>query len=87
MLLFFHLDCLCRLVAGFLILSPELCFVVEDETGIVGYACAALNAKQFYTQLESSWLPVMCTKYPLNDASSPPPNKHVEVREVYKSTL
>ncbi|XP_018901156.1 protein O-GlcNAcase isoform X2 [Bemisia tabaci] len=67
-----------RLVAGFLILSPELCFVVEDETGIVGYACAALNAKQFYTQLESSWLPVMCTKYPLNDASSPPPNKHVE---------
>ncbi|KPJ20949.1 Bifunctional protein NCOAT [Papilio machaon] len=31
---------------------------------IVGYACAALNAKEFYRKLEIAWIPEMCQKYP-----------------------
>nr|CAD7457522.1 unnamed protein product [Timema tahoe] len=52
------------LVGGFLSLSGEFCFVVEDEVGLVGYALAALDAKQFHKKLELDWLPDMCDKYP-----------------------
>lgn len=31
---------------------------------IVGYACAALNSKDFYKRQEIAWIPEMCTKYP-----------------------
>ncbi|XP_053619430.1 protein O-GlcNAcase [Plodia interpunctella] len=31
---------------------------------IVGYACAALNSKEFYKKQEIAWIPEMCTKYP-----------------------
>ncbi|KAI8423282.1 hypothetical protein MSG28_014307 [Choristoneura fumiferana] len=46
---------------------------VEDGTeevvngvkpGIVGYACAALNSKEFYKKQEVAWIPEMCKKYP-----------------------
>jgi len=36
-----------RLIGGFLTLSPEYCFIVEDEVGICGYALAALDGQQF----------------------------------------
>ncbi|XP_072935838.1 protein O-GlcNAcase [Epargyreus clarus] len=32
---------------------------------IVGYACAALNTKEFYKRQEIAWVPEMCKKYPL----------------------
>ncbi|XP_054273322.1 protein O-GlcNAcase isoform X2 [Macrosteles quadrilineatus] len=53
-----------RLVGAFLTLSPELSMIVEDETGIVGYAVAALDARQFYGKVRLAWLPEMCQKYP-----------------------
>jgi len=53
-----------KLVGGFLSLSPELCFVLEDENGVCGYALAALDAKQFFTKMEMAWIPEMCSKYP-----------------------
>ncbi|GBP32443.1 Protein O-GlcNAcase [Eumeta japonica] len=31
---------------------------------IVGYACAALNSKEFYKKQEIAWIPEMCKKYP-----------------------
>lgn len=51
-------------------LSPELCFVIEDNGNVIGYALAAINAKKFYQKLQVSWLPEMCSKYPLLDNSS-----------------
>ncbi|CAH2097175.1 unnamed protein product [Euphydryas editha] len=32
---------------------------------IVGYACAALNSKEFYKKQEIAWIPEMCIKYPM----------------------
>lgn len=55
-----------RLVGPFLTLVPELCMVIESNGGIVGYACAALDAKVFYRNQEMCWLPEMCQKYPLS---------------------
>lgn len=54
--------------------SPELCFVIEDNGTVIGYALAALNAKEFYQKLQVSWLPEMCSKYPLPDI----PNEEVQ---------
>lgn len=50
--------------------SPESCFVIEDNGTVIGYALAALNAKEFYQKLQVSWLPEMCSKYPLPDNSN-----------------
>ncbi|XP_026475031.1 LOW QUALITY PROTEIN: protein O-GlcNAcase-like [Ctenocephalides felis] len=46
-----------RLVGPFLTLVPEFCMVIEDGRDIVGYACAALDARM-------AWIPEMCLKYP-----------------------
>ncbi|XP_075214643.1 O-GlcNAcase isoform X2 [Lycorma delicatula] len=59
-----------RFLGPFLSFSPELCMVVEDETGIVGYACAALDARQFNAKLQVAWIPEMCQKYPLEIADN-----------------
>lgn len=47
-------------------LNPELCFVIEDNGTVIGYALAAINAEDFYQKLQASWLPEMCSKYPLS---------------------
>lgn len=58
------------MVGGFLTLSPELCMVVEDESGVVGYALTALNVKTYNQKLAVSWIPEMQLKYPLQSLTS-----------------
>ena len=57
----------CRILGGFLTLSPEMCFVVEDEIGVMGYVVAALDSRSFRQKQTMSWLPAMCEKYPKPD--------------------
>lgn len=72
-----------RLVGGFLSLTPEFCFVVEDDIGVVGYALAALDAKQFYKKLELAWLPEMCRKYPRPEKNPEDTLSKTEVNKVF----
>ncbi|KAM6132860.1 LOW QUALITY PROTEIN: protein O-GlcNAcase-like [Pterocles gutturalis] len=53
-----------RLLGSFLCLSPEYTFVLEDESGLCGYAAGALCAEGFLQQRDSSWLPATQHKYP-----------------------
>ncbi|XP_054709720.1 protein O-GlcNAcase-like [Uloborus diversus] len=53
-----------KLIGPFLHLSPEFCFVVEDDTGICGYALAALNARSLRKKSEMCWIPELLSKYP-----------------------
>ncbi|XP_044271057.1 protein O-GlcNAcase isoform X2 [Tribolium madens] len=55
-----------RIVGPYLTLHPEFCFVVEDDAGIVGFACAAPDYKKFRVKMELAWIPEMCDKYPLS---------------------
>lgn len=48
-------------------LSPEYCFVVEDEEGVCGYACASLDTEVLQHKSSLSWIPAMCEKYPKVD--------------------
>ncbi|XP_074601301.1 O-GlcNAcase [Brevipalpus obovatus] len=54
-----------KFIGGFLTLSPEYCFIVEDSSRIVGYAVAALDSRKFGDKLRAAWIPEMCSKYPL----------------------
>lgn len=56
-----------KIVGPYLTLHPEFCFVVEDDAGIVGYACASPDYKKFRIKQEIAWIPEMCEKYPLNN--------------------
>lgn len=53
------------LVGGFLTISSQFCFVVEDDKGICGYVLAAPDASDFHSKMASSWLPAMHEKYQL----------------------
>jgi protein O-GlcNAcase/histone acetyltransferase len=50
-------------VGSFLTLSPEFCFVVEDEHGICGYLLGAPDCRQFEKKVNLAWIPDLCSKY------------------------
>ncbi|KAM3862708.1 protein O-GlcNAcase [Diretmus argenteus] len=52
-----------RLVGGFLTLSPDYGFVLEDEEGICGYALGTVDVKPFIKKCKLSWIPFMQEKY------------------------
>ena len=54
----------CRLVGSFLNISPHLCFVMEDDEGVFGYALAVSDAKEYHKKVEMAWIPAMKEKYP-----------------------
>ena len=54
-----------RYFGAFVTLSPELCFVVEDDNAVVGFAAAAANAKELLRRIRVAWIPEMQAKYPL----------------------
>ena len=64
-------------------MTPEFCFVVEDDVGVVGYALAALDAKQFHKKLELVWLPEMCRKYPRPEENVQDTLSKTEVNKVF----
>ncbi|XP_063047035.1 protein O-GlcNAcase [Engraulis encrasicolus] len=52
-----------RLVGGFLTVSPDYGFVLEDEEGICGYALGTVDVKPFVKKCKASWIPFMQEKY------------------------
>lgn len=58
----------CRLVGGFLTLSPDYGFVLEDEEGVCGYAMGTVDVKPFVKKCKLSWIPFMQEKYIKPDA-------------------
>ncbi|XP_041116614.1 protein O-GlcNAcase-like isoform X2 [Polyodon spathula] len=52
-----------RLVGGFLTLSPDYGFVLEDNEGICGYALGTVDVKPFVKKSKMSWIPSMQEKY------------------------
>lgn len=56
----------CSTIGGFINLSPEVSFVVEDSNEtVVGAAVAVLNAKEFRRRLQVGWIESLRKKYPL----------------------
>jgi ribosomal protein S18 acetylase RimI-like enzyme len=47
------------------VLTPDLCFVLEDEQGVCGYIVAAADSLRFAKRLETDWLPPLRQHYPM----------------------
>ncbi|XP_016121847.1 protein O-GlcNAcase-like [Sinocyclocheilus grahami] len=71
-----------RLVGGFLTLSPDYGFVLEDEEGICGYALGTVDVKPFVKKCKMSWIPFMQEKY-----NKPDTEKDMSEAEVSMSCL
>ncbi|XP_042317026.1 protein O-GlcNAcase isoform X2 [Sceloporus undulatus] len=52
-----------KLVGGLLSLSPDYCFVLEDEDGICGYALGTVDVTPFIKKCKIAWIPFMQEKY------------------------
>uniref|UniRef100_A0A8C6KNK7 Protein O-GlcNAcase n=1 Tax=Nothobranchius furzeri TaxID=105023 RepID=A0A8C6KNK7_NOTFU len=52
-----------RLVGGFLTLSSDYGFVLEDDEGVCGYALGTVDVKPFVKKCKLSWIPHMQEKY------------------------
>lgn len=59
-----------RTIGGFLVLSSEFSFVMEDESRVVGYALAAVSAAEFFKRLDIAWTSELKEKYPLPTTDS-----------------
>lgn len=76
-----------RFIGGFLTLSPELCMVVEDEDGIVGYAVATLNVKSYKQKMAVSWIPELRMKYPLDNSVNELPQNVQDAIQYFHSFI
>lgn len=79
------MDCYIRLVGGFLTLSPDYGFVLEDEEGICGYALGTVDVKPFFKKCKMNWIPFMQEKY--NKPDSEKDLSEAEVRNGPPNTL
>ncbi|RXM93829.1 Protein O-GlcNAcase [Acipenser ruthenus] len=61
-----------RLLGAALSLSPEYCFVLEEEEELCGYALGVMDIKTFHKKCEATWLPAMREKYPKPTATTAP---------------
>lgn len=44
-------------------LSPDLCFVAEDDVGVAGYVVGTADSRWFEAQMEEHWWPGLRKKY------------------------
>lgn len=47
----------------YVVLEPELAFVVEDDEGVGGYILGVANTRDFVARFSSEWLPAFAEKY------------------------
>ena len=57
--------------APYAILSPQCCFVAEDEGGVGGYIVGAADTEGFENRLETEWWPALRSAYPPPPAQPP----------------
>lgn len=58
-------DALGRLFVGpYLALEPELSTILEDESGICGYALGAFDSRSLYARYDAEWRPRLCAAFP-----------------------
>ncbi|WP_299421259.1 GNAT family N-acetyltransferase [uncultured Shimia sp.] len=53
--------------APYVVLAPELAFVVEIDGQVEGYVCGVADSRVFEAQLEVKWWPALQERYPAPD--------------------
>ena len=44
-------------IGNYIVLEPELAFVIDGPNGVAGYVCGARDSRRFYARMEKEWLP------------------------------
>jgi ribosomal protein S18 acetylase RimI-like enzyme len=52
----------------YLVLSPETCFIAEDDQGVCGYTLSALDSEAMYKWAIREWLPPFQLAYPITSS-------------------
>ena len=74
-------DALGRIFVGpYLAYEPELSLILEDESGICGYALGAFDSRAFYARYEAEWRPKWCARFP---APQGDPSQWTRVQQVH----
>lgn len=74
-------DALGRIFVGpYLAFEPGLSLILEDDTGICGYALGAFDSKRFYERFEKEWRPGLTAKFPQPGGD---PRKWSRLQQVY----
>ncbi|WP_294224049.1 GNAT family N-acetyltransferase [uncultured Shimia sp.] len=55
--------------APYVVLAPDLAFVVEINGQVEGYVCGVEDSRVFEAQLEAAWWPALQAQYPAPDAA------------------
>lgn len=59
------LDALGRIFVGpYLYYESDLALMLEDASGVCGYALGAYDSRSFYERYEREWRPELCRRYP-----------------------
>ncbi|KAK5848543.1 hypothetical protein PBY51_006148 [Eleginops maclovinus] len=61
-----------RCLGPCLALSPEYCFILEDELGVCGCVLGILDVRMFAKRCQASWMPAMRDKYPPKGGNTHP---------------
>lgn len=76
-------DALGRIYVGpYLKFAPELALMLEDETGVCGYALGTLDSKQFFERYEKEWRQDLVLNFARPTGE---PRSWTRVQEVYES--
>lgn len=51
-------------VLPYLMFSPELSLILEDEEGVCGYALATFDSHRHFDRYENEWRPKLCEEFP-----------------------
>ena len=74
-------DALGRIYVGpYLAFEPELSLILEDGSGICGYALGAFDSRTFYGRYEAEWRPGLCARFP---APAGDPSTWSRVQQAY----
>ncbi|HEV8607114.1 MAG TPA: GNAT family N-acetyltransferase [Tepidisphaeraceae bacterium] len=76
-------DALGRIYVGpYLAFEPDLSLILEDQTGICGYALGAFDSRTFYARYEREWRPNLCSKFPAPQGDA---NQWTRVQQVHNT--
>lgn len=74
-------DALARVYVGpYLAYCPDLALILEDATGICGYALAAADSRAYYQRYLREWQPDLCRRFP---APQGDPSRWSRVQQIH----
>lgn len=70
-------------VLPYLMFSPELSLILEDEEGVCGYALATLDSHRHFERYDKEWRPQLCEQFPAPTGDPSSWNRSQQIHHLY----